>query len=208
MSREPWDPRERTPADERATLQRRVALQIAIPVALSTVGWFALVATRRPPFDDDASRVARMTAHGCTYDTRSDPGAQHVDEPRYTVDPPAGGDHRPHPASTGSYAAGDTPPDGDLVYALEHGIVVVWLGRGLAAADREPVRALYPAFPDVVIVVERRALPVPLAATAWGRRLLCPAGDVGAVREFVCTFNGRGPERVGPHITRGCPRNG
>src|SRR5437867_10964397 len=84
----------------------------------------------------DAAEAA-LRRDGCTTDTRADPGRNHVSDPNYRVNPPAGGDHNPRPADAGVYEEATAPLDGNLVHALEHGFVVLWYRPAApGAADR------------------------------------------------------------------------
>jgi Protein of unknown function (DUF3105) len=51
-------------------------------------------------------------------------------------------------------------------------------------------------FDDDVLVVPRASMPTPVAATAWHRRLLCPAFEQSAFDLFVRTYRDKGPEKV------------
>lgn len=166
-------------------------------VAVSAV-FVALVAAHPRADAGDDEQVARMTAGGCAYDRRHDEGRDHVDEPRYTVWPPAGGDHSPTPADPGSYAPSENPPLGEVVHALEHGRVAVWYDAALTPADRARVDDLYARYPDDVLLLPHESVGGAVVLTSWGRRLVCPAVDEAAARAFTETFRRRGPERFGP----------
>lgn len=174
----------------RSVAASRLGVRAVVAVMLAAVAWAVAVRGEPSAFGDDGARIGRMTRGGCAYDTRYDEGRRHVADPVYTVDPPAGGDHAPQPAAAGAYRGAAVPRDAALVHAMEHGLVVIWVRPG---TDMAPYVA---AARDAVVVVERPSLPVAVAASSWHRRLTCPAADVAAVRLFVCTFNGRGPERV------------
>ena len=47
-----------------------------------------------------------------------------------------------------------------------------------------------------VIVVERATLSTPVAATAWGQRLLCGQVEPDVLQRFVTERVGNGPEDV------------
>jgi Protein of unknown function (DUF3105) len=141
---------------------------------------------------------ASLERDGCTADSRSDPGRNHVPQAHYGVDPPAGGDHDPVPSPAGFYDTGDVPTDGHLVHSLEHGFVVVWYRPGgVSAATVDGLRDLVRRRPWV-IAAPRSSMPTVLAATAWHRRLLCPDGAAGAdgpIETFVAAFRDKGPEK-------------
>jgi len=134
---------------------------------------------------------------GCKVDSRADAGQKHVPaaEARYTVNPPAGGNHDPLPSPAGFYDLANAPSDAHLVHSLEHGFVVVWYRpEGVAEATVEGLRELARSH-RWVIVVPRPPLPTALAATAWHRRLLCPDGATGPIGSFVTAFRNQGPEK-------------
>jgi hypothetical protein len=142
---------------------------------------------------------ASLERDGCTADSRSDPGQKHVPLATYSVDPPAGGDHDPVPATAGFYDATTVPTDGHLVHSLEHGYVVVWYRPGaVPAATLDRLRDLADQH-RWVLVAPRPSLPTALAATAWHRRVLCPAttgvGADGPIGSFVAAFRDQGPEK-------------
>lgn len=141
----------------------------------------------------DAQRLQRaLTAGSCTTDRRADPlRGGHVADPVFRVDPPAGGTHTPEVAKAGVYAGARVPPEGRLVHALEHGYVVLWHRPDVPVG---PLAAVEAAHPRDVLVVERPSLPVPVAATAWGRRLLCGRAEPPVLERFVGAYVGRGPE--------------
>jgi len=138
---------------------------------------------------------ASLEQDGCTVDSRSDAGRAHVPQARYSVDPPAGGDHDPVPAPAGFYDTTDVPTDGHLVHSLEHGFVVVWYRPGaVAPATLDGVRDLTRRH-RWVLVAPRASMPTALAATSWHRRLLCPDGASGPIGNFVAAFRNQGPEK-------------
>lgn len=163
---------------------------------VALIGWgLVLAAATRGASSDSDSDIEAVVGDSCSYDRRFDPGRTHVAGPTYTVDPPSGGPHATTPASGGFKEPAAVPTDGELVHAQEHGAVVIWY-RSLDEATAAGLRRL--ADKDrAVIVVPRPRLAVPLAATAWHRRLLCDRADIAAIERFTKAFRGRGPERVG-----------
>ena len=141
---------------------------------------------------------ASLERDGCTVDSRSDPGRNHVPQATYSVDPPAGGDHDPVPSAAGFYDTTDVPTDGHLVHSLEHGYVIVWYRpAAVPAATVAGLRDLA-RVRDWVLVAPRPAMGTALAATAWHRRLLCPDGadgPDGPIAKFVTAFRDQGPEK-------------
>lgn len=142
--------------------------------------------------------VNRLEAGACSFDRRGDSdrgqGRNHVGTaPRYDVDPPAGGDHLGSAAQPGFYAEA-APDDGQLVHALEHGDVVLWHRPDAAPATLEALRDIANRYDDDVLVVPRESLVSEVSATAWQRRLLCPAFERAAIQLFVESYRDEGPE--------------
>jgi len=174
-----------------------VLLVLVIAVGLSMA--------RRPGSGDSAPKLSgalrsSLEQGGCTVDSRADSGQKHVAaaDARYTVNPPAGGNHDPVPSPPGFYDLANAPSDPHLVHSLEHGFVVVWYRPdGVAPATVDRLRDLARSR-RWVIVVPRPPLPAALAATAWHRRLLCPDGVVAGdspIGNFVTAFRNAGPEK-------------
>lgn len=154
------------------------------------------------------------TTGGCITDTKMDhysaPGVVHTDapgyagplgagtNPTYTVNPPSGGDHLSQATQPGVYAGLNVVPDGNLVHALEHGYVIIWYHSGLPVPQITTVRDVRDKYPRDVLVVERKDMPVPVAATAWQQRLLCRLADVDDLGDFVEKARNKAPEKV-PH---------
>lgn len=142
--------------------------------------------------------VRRIEAAGCRFDRANDsdagPGRNHVPgSPSYRVNPPAGGNHAASPAGPTVYA--DAPPDGQVVHAMEHGDVVLWHRPDVAVEAVAQLREVAARYADDVLVVPRASLTVPVAATAWHRRVLCPEPNQGSIELFVRSYRDKGPEK-------------
>lgn len=129
-------------------------------------------------------------------DVYSDVGASHVADGSLTEmpsQPPAGGDHYPRPAPTGVF---DEPlADGNLVHALEHGII--WFSYQPDLVTDEQLALLEDVageYSNDVILAPRPANNAPLYALSWGRRSTVDPGDVEFLRQFVETNRNRSPE--------------
>lgn len=172
-----------------------LALGLVASLALLSIGLLINADER-----DRAERVlAALTAGDCRFDDRADAGRKHVEEPTYDVDPPAGGDHTPTPAPAGVYAEDDIPPDGDLVHSLEHGFIVLWYQPGIASEELDALVELHEASPGSTLVMPRESLDVPVAATAWHRRLPCSEGvEPEPLRTFIATYRNKAPEQGRP----------
>lgn len=161
--------------------------------------------------DDDKNTGPVPTGEAkCAADTQmdvysSEDGVVHTDHPTYkgplgnpptyTVDPPSGGDHLSPSVGAGVYEGDNIPPDGVLVHSLEHGYVILWFR---AEEDLDVVQEAREQFPRDTIVVQRPSLSVPVAATAWGHRLLCNPADAATLADFVEERRNQAPEKI-PH---------
>ncbi len=179
----------------RAKLRRAGVFYAVIFVGAALVVG-AVVLDRR----GNAQLRAQLTAGTCEVDTETDPtrpaGQNHVPAPAYQVNPPAGGDHLPSAARAGVYEGDSVPADGSLVHSLEHGYVIAWHRPDLPEDQVERLAAFQRQHDNDVIVAERSDLPVPVAATAWGHRLLCQQAETGPLERFFDEHVGNGPEDV------------
>ena len=175
---------------------RRVGFTAGVVLILVAVAAAFLVLDRRR----DAQLDAELTSGTCEVDTRSDPtrpqGQNHVPAPTFAVDPPAGGDHAASAARAGVYKEGSTPDDGLLVHSLEHGYVIAWHRPDLPPDQLKELEDFQARHDEDVIVAERGGLPVPVAATAWGQRLLCQQVEPKALEQYFDAHVGNGPEDV------------
>jgi len=174
--------------------KRRLVAGGLATAALVAVGAYVVLDRRA-----DAELRDALTAGSCEVDTEADgktTASGHVPAPTYTVEPPAGGDHNPSPARGGVYAGTRVPADGLLVHSMEHGYVVVWHRSDLPAEQKAELEAFEQRNQGDVIVAERPALPVAVAATAWEQRLLCGAVEPAALDRFAEQYVGKGPENV------------
>ena len=186
--------RQRTAVRRDALRRRLIAGGLATVAIVAVVGY--VVVDRRA----SAELRETLTAGSCDVDQRTDPtaaaGQNHVAAPTFAVDPPAGGNHLAGAARGGVYDGTAVPDDGLLVHSLEHGYVVLWHQSDLPDEQREQLAAVEAANRGDVIVAERPSLPVPVAATAWGQRLLCGQSETVALERFVDAYVGKGPENV------------
>lgn len=178
---------------KRSRARRRLFLVAAvIAVLLTGVVGYLLVDRQR-----DARLQAALTGGTCTTDERSDPtgppGQNHVPSPTYAVNPPAGGDHTVNALEAGVFKA-DGVEDGPVVHALEHGYVVYWHRADISPDDLRQLEQLQADRDNDVLLVERPTLPVPVAATAWGHRLLCEEVEPDALTRFTDEYVNKGPE--------------
>jgi hypothetical protein len=194
-TRKQRDQSARHTAQRRDALRRWLTTAGLVALAILVVGGVWLFNRQQ-----DAELRASLTAGGCEVDTRTDPtraaGLNHVPSPRYAVNPPAGGDHLASTARGGVYEGASVPDDGALVHALEHGYIVVWHQPDLPAEQRTQLADFERRHDGDVIVAERASLPVPVAATAWGHRLLCQEVEQAPLDRFFDERVGDGPEDV------------
>jgi uncharacterized protein DUF3105 len=173
--------------------QRTVGLILAGMVAAVVVA--AVVNSRSSGNRDSEKLQAVLTAGSCKADTKTDPGSSHVANPTFKVDPPGGGDHEPSAAQPGIYKPGQVPSDGQLVHAMEHGFIDLWYRPDAGTEVIEGLMALGDEFSNAVLVIPRPSLPVPVAATAWHRRLLCDGYEEEPLRAFIKAYTDKGPEK-------------
>jgi hypothetical protein len=143
-------------------------------------------------------------------DVYSTSGGPHTDDPAYkgplrplnapvyTVDPPSGGDHLSQAAPPGDYEGAKVAADGYYVHSLEHGYVVFWHRADVTPDQLTSIVNVAKETPKDVLVVARPSLTVPVAATAWGHRLLCDQIALQALRAFALQYRNKGPEKI-PH---------
>lgn len=188
-------------------MRRRGALAVLLAVSL--------VACSSGGGDDDKGSVATDdgTTGGCVSDTRmdvySEGGVVHTDAPgykgplgsptpTYTVNPPSGGDHVSRAAPPGVYAGLNVVPDGILVHSLEHGYVILWYRPDVPVSQVTTIRDLRDKYAKDTLVVERKDMVAPVAATAWKQRLLCERADADDLGTFIETARNKAPEKI-PH---------
>lgn len=149
----------------------------------------------------DAALQRKLTAGGiCTTDEQSDPtgppGQNHVSSPSFAVNPPAGGNHTAGVEKAGELRGEAAKNIGPIVHTLEHGYVVLWHAPDLADPQRKVLTDLAGRRPNDIVVVERDGMNVPVAATAWGKRLLCTQAEAAPLDAFAAEYVGGGPEDV------------
>ncbi len=171
---------------------RRAVIIAAVAAAVAGLGWPIYQSFRA-----DAELKAALTAGSYAYDQNSEPGREHVADPSYEVNPPAGGAHLAAPAEARDYSGESAPADGALVHSMEHGNVVLWYRPDLDADGRAALKAIAAEFPGDVILVERESMPTNVAATAWHQRVLGDRVVRKTLVRFITEFRDQGPENVG-----------
>jgi hypothetical protein len=159
------------------------------------------------PAQKEADLAAAMKAAGCKDETVETPYPNegwHTTDPNITWDsePPALGKHNPVPSEDKIYDEAQPAPN--VVHALEHGRVVMWLNPNLPSDQLAQFKALYEEDPYHVLMTPRAELKQPFAVTAWvgsetGHILRCQ--DVNdstwdAIRAFKEKYRDKAPEFV------------
>ena len=147
---------------------------------------------------DEAVKLARakLISHDYSFGIN-----EHVSTPvRYPMNPPTNGPHHPRWTEDGSYAGQPAPPTEQVVHAQEHGRVVIQYRPGLPKRQIQQLVSLYEEAPQHVLLVENAtAMPCDVAATAWGKGVLCrklTAQSFDALRAFRDKYRDKGPETV------------
>lgn len=183
-------------ARERQALRNRL---IAGAVVLVIIGALVFSAAR-PKSSNPTTSVGPLDAGAgnCTLDSKADaigPNGVHIPNPTYTVEPPAGGSHLSTAANPGFYRVGQSPSDGELVHAMEHGFVVLWYRPDLASEKLDQIEVLSDKLGRELIVAPRDSLKGEAAVTAWHKRLLCGELVPEKVEEFSRKYKDKGPEK-------------
>ena len=189
---------ERMEAVRRQRRRRRLLVRSAVAgVLLLVVGAVAavVISNRRA----SERTISQLEAGACQFDRESDEdsgqGRNHVSASvAYRTNPPAGGNHSPSPAAPNVYR--EPPPDEQVVHSMEHGDIVLWHKPDAAPEVLDQLRGVADRFEGDVLVVPRASMRTPVAATAWHRRLLCPAFERPAFDLFVRSYRDKGPEKV------------
>jgi hypothetical protein len=195
---------ERLAAAEAARRRKAARTRALIAGGLVAVLALLTVTIVRSRRSNDAVISKLESSGACNYDTKSDgdagAGNNHVNgDVTYKVDPPAGGDHNPTPASAGIFTLDTKPPDAQIVHALEHGYVAIWYRPDVDTATVDQLKALANKYSADVLLLPRPSLTdTQVAATAWHRRLLCTRPDAAALEQFVTAYRNKGPEKI-PH---------
>jgi hypothetical protein len=170
--------------------RRRRLLQAAIVALLgAAVGWFVIVQLAPEPTPDS------IGGHPVT-DFDETGVNEHVSGPvDYESTPPTHGPHASAPAACGVHP--EPIPDENMVHSLEHGAVGLLYEPSVAIEDIRTLEDIAGSYSGRVFSAPHPDMPTPIAVTSWGEMMRLDSLDAGAVREYVETFRGRGPEDVG-----------
>ena len=179
---------------------RALRNRLIIGGVLIVLAGIVIYAAARPSAGPSVDDQLQAGAGSCTTDRRSDPDAtsvelNHVPNPTYEVDPPAGGPHLSTAANPGFYTESNVPKDGELVHAQEHGFVVLWYRPDLPNEKRQQLEQLSDNLGRELIVAPREDLTGEVAVTAWHRRMLCGELVPEKVALFTRSYVDQGPEK-------------
>lgn len=131
-----------------------------------------------------------------------DEGNAHIapdaDAPDYGTNPPTSGDHSPEPLADGAFST--APPFVNSLHTLEHGRVALQYSPDLSEDEQLALKGIFDADRPGVLLFPNPDMPYAVAVTAWTQMLGCDTfeGDatLDAVRDFIGTYRGRGPEAI------------
>jgi len=131
----------------------------------------------------------------------TDLGIAHLEEGRafddYSTIPPTSGPHSPVPTRAG-VVYGEPQPLPEVVHAMEHGAVVLWVApdapEPMRAGLLDTVDALFEEGYLALIVTPLPGLEQPFAMTAWGSLQRCLGLSRPEVHAFVESFYASGGE--------------
>jgi hypothetical protein len=180
---------------EARALRNRIVIGGLLLVLAGAVVFFAA----RPDAGPSTPELIEAGPGGCDYDTEFDGDASnqgdHVTNPTYDVDPPAGGPHLATAANPGFYRPGQAPPDGQLVHAQEHGFVILWYRPDLPDEKITQLEQLSDQFGRELLFVPRESLTGEIAVTAWHKRMRCQQLVPEQVERFTRAYVDQGPEK-------------
>lgn len=161
------------------------------------------------PAQKETNLQAAAKAGKCVLKTHPDEGNDHTSDAskwKFDTNPPTSGTHDPEPAEDGLYEAGNTPPVGKTVHAIEHGRIDIQYKAGSPQATIDKLETLgseplnFGTDGYHVLVFENNTEMEPaVAATAWTQSLTCPTMNDGvfdAIRAFRTDYTDKGPELI------------
>lgn len=141
-------------------------------------------------------QVVNPASEGAAHDSKTFTAAD------YRTNPPTSGTHFPQWADDGIYAAGETPPLGQLVHTLEHGRVNVQYTPGTPRGVVAKLQAVVAENQDgyhMLLYENPTRMRYQVAATAWTHLLGCRRYTdkaIDALRAFRTRYIDKGPEQV------------
>ena len=162
----------------------------------------ARIGTEPPPVADDALESAAATADCEVRSDLEDEGNTHLapndDPPQYATNPPTSGGHSPEPLADGAFTP--MPPPVHALHALEHGRVAIQYDPELSEEDQLALKGVFDADKAGVVFFPNPDMPYAVATTAWTQLMGCESFEgtttLDAVRTFIGTYRGRGPEAI------------
>ena len=161
------------------------------------------------PAQKETNLQAAAKAGKCVLKTFPDEGNDHTSDAskwKFDTNPPTSGTHDPEPAEDGLYEAGNAPPAGKTVHAIEHGRIDIQYKAGSPQATIDKLETLgseplnFGTDGYHVLVFENNTEMEPaVAATAWTQSLTCPTMNDGvydAIRAFRTEYTDKGPELI------------
>jgi len=161
------------------------------------------------PAQKETNLQAAAKAGKCVLKTFPDEGNDHTSDAsmwKFDTNPPTSGTHDPEPAEDGLYEAGNEPPVGKTVHAIEHGRINIQYKAGSPQATIDKLETLgseplnFGTDGYHVLVFENTTEMEPaVAATAWTQSLTCPTMNDGvydAIRAFRTEYTDKGPELI------------
>jgi hypothetical protein len=184
-------------AQARAERRRRLLRAAIAGLLAAAVGWFLIVQLAPEPTPDaiDGHNVIDFDETGVN---------EHVSGPvDYESTPPTHGPHASAPAACGVHS--EPIPDENMVHSLEHGAVGLLYEPSVAIGDVRALEDIARSYSGRVFSAPYPDMPTPIAVTSWGEMMRLDSLDAAAVREYIETFRGRGPEDVGCPSTSDSP---
>lgn len=131
----------------------------------------------------------------------TDLGTAHIEEGQefddYSSFPPTSGPHSPVPTTPGAVYEGPQPLP-EVVHAMEHGAVVLWVSPEAPEPMREGLLQVVSSIAQEgyasLIVTPLPELEQPLAMTAWGSLQRCLGVSPGEIHAFVEAYYASGGE--------------
>lgn len=169
-----------------ARRRRLVRLTTYLGIAALFV-WFVFFRTQRPD---------EIAGHELIHASETGIGEHTTGTVSYETTPPVSGAHAPSWAPCGVH---DRRIANELmVHTLEHGAVGVLYDP--AQVDEQTVRAIEDIVGDFdshTFSAPYEGMPSAIAVVSWGELMRLDELDERAVRQYIETFRGKGPENVG-----------
>ena len=174
-------------AEKRREARRRQVRMVgigAVGVLIAVVVGFWL---SQRLFPDELVGVEQPTNLGRGHIAAGEPA-------NYATATPTSGPHAASSARCGIYT--QQIPAEFAVHALEHGAVVIWYRPDLEDEVGAALRDIVDDFDQRVILSPNANMTEPIVATAWNRLKRYESVEA-EIEEFITTYRGRGPERIG-----------